>query len=75
MFDEGKFYFTNDPALTALAPYSTLAHWRSEGRGPAFIKVGMKVAYSGPDLNRWIESRTVRPVDDKNKGGQGRDDG
>ena len=61
MFDENRLYFTDDPALKALAPYSTLAHWRSEGRGPAFIKVGWRVAYRGADLNDWLASRTVQP--------------
>ena len=61
MFDENKLYLTNDPALKALAPYSTLAHWRSEGRGPAYIKIGPRVAYHGAELNAWLESRTVRP--------------
>ena len=28
MFDDDKFYFTSDPALLALVPYSTMAHWR-----------------------------------------------
>ena len=50
-----------NPALKALGPYSTLAHWRSEGRGPKFIKLGAKVAYRGSDLNEWLQSRTVEP--------------
>ena len=33
MFDPEKLYLTSDPDLLALAPYSTMAHWRSEGRG------------------------------------------
>ena len=61
MFQDDKLYLTNDPALKALGPYSTLAHWRSEGRGPAFIKLGAKVAYRGRDLNDWLASRTVEP--------------
>ena len=61
MFDENRLYFTSDPALLALAPYSTFAHWRSEGRGPAFIKIGWRVAYRGADLNDWLALRTVRP--------------
>ena len=64
MFDESKLYLIDDPALKPLGTYSTLAHWRSEGRGPAFVKLGARVAYAGKDLNRWISSRTVRPVDD-----------
>ena len=62
MFDDGKLYFTNDPALKALAPYSTMAHWRCEGRGPAFIKIGLRVAYSGRDLNAWLNRQRVEPV-------------
>ncbi len=61
MFDEAKLYLTSDPALKAIGPYSTLAHWRSEGRGPRFIKLGSKVAYRGSDLNSWLAERTVEP--------------
>ena len=62
MFDSDKLYFTDSPELKALAPYSTLAHWRSEGRGPAYIKIGSRVAYRGTDLTRWLLARTVVPV-------------
>ena len=62
MFDADRLYFNGDTELAALSPYSTLAHWRSEGRGPAFIKVGWRVAYRGADLNDWLASRTVQPV-------------
>ena len=61
MFEDDKLYLTNDPALRVIAPYSTMAHWRSEGRGPAFIKLGQRVAYSGKALNEWLVSRTVHP--------------
>ena len=62
MFDEKKLYFARDPAVLALAPYSTWAHWRSEGRGPEYLKIGSRVAYSGAALNQWLASRTVRPA-------------
>ncbi len=61
MFKEDKLYLANDPALRVIGPYSTLAHWRCEGKGPAFIKLGSKVAYSGEDLNAWLKSRKVVP--------------
>ena len=61
MFDESALYYTNDPALLKLAQYSTWAHWRSEGRGPAYVKLGSRVAYSGAALNDWLRSRTVQP--------------
>ena len=61
MFDETRLYPASDPALTAIAPYSTMAHWRCEGRGPAYIKVGPRIMYSGGDLNRWLEKQRVEP--------------
>ena len=63
MFDDNKLYLTDDPALRVLGPYSTLAHWRSEGRGPAYVKIGSRVAYSGRALNEWLAARTVQPKD------------
>ena len=62
MFADDKLYLTTDAALREIAPASTMAHWRSDGRGPAYIKIGPKVAYRGRDLNDWIEAQTVRPT-------------
>ena len=62
MFQDGTLYPTTDPALLALATAQTLAHWRSQGRGPPYIKSGARVLYWGRDLNAWLESRTVRPT-------------
>ena len=63
MFDPDKLYLTNDPALRALGSPSTLAHWRSEDRGPSYIKIGSRVAYSGRALNDWLAARTIQPAD------------
>ena len=62
MFDDTKIYLADDPALKVFGTYSTLSHWRSEGRGPAFIKLGHNVGYSGKALNDWLLARTVVPV-------------
>ena len=62
MFADDKLYLTTDDALREIAPASTMAHWRSEGRGPPYIKIGPKVAYRGGDLNAWLEAQTVRPA-------------
>ncbi len=61
MFEDDKLYLTDDPALRVLGPYSTLAHWRSEGWGPAYVKIGSRVAYAGRDLNAWLDERRVEP--------------
>ena len=62
MFDNGTLYPAGDPALKILGSPQTLANWRCEGRGPAFIKLGGRVAYRGDDLNRWIEGQRVDPA-------------
>ena len=61
MFDPDRLYPNTDKALDVIAPASTRNHWRSEGRGPAFIKLGQRVAYSGRDLNAWLTERRVEP--------------
>ena len=63
MFDETRLYLTGDPALRAIAPASTMAHWRCENRGPAYIRLGQKIGYSGRDLNAWLEQRRVPTAD------------
>ena len=63
MFDDDTLYLAGDPALLVLGRPSTLAHWRSEGRGPCYVKLGSRVAYRGRDLNEWLGSQTVRPTD------------
>ena len=62
MFNPDKLYLTSDPALLALGRPSTLAHWRSEGSGPAFIRLGSRIGYAGAALNEWLTTRTVRPT-------------
>ena len=61
MFDADKLYRANDPSLNEVVPYKTLALWRLENRGPAFIKFGARIFYRGSDLNDWLEEHTVRP--------------
>ena len=68
MFDDDKLYLTSDPALLVLGRPMTLAHWRSEGRGPAYVKLGARVGYRGSDLNRFIEANTIRPKDGQQAG-------
>jgi len=36
----------------------TLERWRSTGQGPAFVKVGHKVAYRRRDYRAWLDART-----------------
>ncbi len=34
--------------------YFTLARWRSEGKGPAFVRVGRQIRYREGDLIAWL---------------------
>ena len=63
MFDPNKLYLNSDKALDAIAGIHTRNHWRVVGAGPAYIKLGQRVAYSGADLNDWLRARRVATVD------------
>jgi len=39
----------------------SLANWRSQGRGPRYIKTGGRVRYRTADLERWLDRRAVDP--------------
>lgn len=62
MFDPDKLFTPDDPLMRQIGPTGTLANWRSQGKGPAFVRLGKRVAYRGRDLNDWIEAQTVRPT-------------
>ena len=34
---------------------NTLNKWRTQGRGPSFVKLGRAVCYRGADLDAWLE--------------------
>ena len=43
---------------------STLAKWRLDGSGPAFVKVGSRVAYDASMIEAWLASRVRRSTSD-----------
>jgi excisionase family DNA binding protein len=45
-------------------PESTLAHWRSERRGPVYVKLeGRLIRYRKNDLEKYIGERSVEPLE------------
>jgi len=46
-------------------PTGTLANWRYQGRGPAFVRIGRHVRYRAEDIARWIEGSVNYADDDK----------
>ena len=62
MFDPETLYTADELAEIKIAPTGTLANWRSQGKGPPYVKMPRRIVYRGRDLNEWIERQTVRPT-------------
>ena len=58
-FEAGKLYDTAAVQEAIGLTYSALAKWRHFGRGPAYVKIGSRIAYRGEDLNAWLERQRV----------------
>lgn len=49
----------HDAARVLGVARQTLARWRCEGQGPAFVKLGARlVGYRRTDLDAWLASRS-----------------
>lgn len=46
---------------------NTLEHWRSQGRGPDFVRVGRSVRYTRAAVDRWMEQETSRNGQDSSR--------
>jgi hypothetical protein len=42
-------------------PLKTLAVWRSQGKGPRYVRVGKHVRYDPRDVEAWIRAQTRDP--------------
>ena len=62
MFKPDRLYLTDDLELLAIWKASTLANWRYERRGPAYMKVGKRVYYRGDDLNAFLLKHRIDPA-------------
>lgn len=47
---------TSDAAPVAGVAAKTLENWRSDGKGPRFIKAGRKVLYDPADIAVWKDA-------------------
>ena len=69
-YQGAKGYAVNDDNLLdsaaaarflGLRSPGTLANWRSQGRGPAFVKVGSSIRYLQGDLTSWVRANRMSP--------------
>ena len=56
-------YFDSEAAGKHLGiPKQTLHNWRSQGKGPRYLKIGRHVRYRVSDLDAWAAKQVVRTV-------------
>lgn len=53
-------YTTPQAASYLQLATSTLEHWRLEGRGPAFVRIGKQVRYRPQDIEAFLNQQLVR---------------
>lgn len=51
---------TTEIAQVLGIPEHTLEIWRSQGKGPKYLKVGRHVRYRWSDVNDWLATREVQ---------------
>ncbi|WP_323765502.1 helix-turn-helix domain-containing protein [Marinovum sp.] len=61
IFDQDRIFFPEDLELRVLGSVEKLAQWRHRNRGPAFIRIGRRIAYHGSDLNAYLNAQRVDP--------------
>lgn len=57
-----KLLTPDETAELLNTPIANLSAWRYNGTGPAFIRVGRQIRYRPDDLEAWLESRRVDPM-------------
>jgi len=60
-FQPDEYYSPDDVSDKGFAAKQTLAKWRHEKKGPAYIKSGSRVLYGGKDLIDWLKAQRVEP--------------
>ena len=56
---EDRLLWPEEVAEMLGVPVGTLANWRYQGRGPAFVKVGRHVRYRRRDVVAWIGQHVI----------------
>jgi predicted DNA-binding transcriptional regulator AlpA len=57
---EDEFLTERDLTAELRMKPQSLAMWRTQGRGPAYVKLGQLVRYRRSDVEIWLKSRVVR---------------
>jgi hypothetical protein len=57
-----EFQTTEQAAATLRLKPKTLHNWRSQGRGPTFVKLGSRVFYPTHDLEAYVAANRHEPA-------------
>ena len=58
-----KRFFSNNEAAEYIGTHpTTMPTWRNRGKGPAFIRLGRKIAYALEDLDAWLAANRTEPA-------------
>jgi excisionase family DNA binding protein len=57
----GRLATTTEVADYLQIPPHTLDQWRSQGKGPHYMKVGRHVRYRWTDVDAWLRKQTIVP--------------
>lgn len=61
IFDKDRVFFPEDSEMRVLGSVEKLAQWRHRNRGPAFMRIGRRIAYHGTDLNAYLNAQRTDP--------------
>jgi predicted DNA-binding transcriptional regulator AlpA len=58
--DPGELLTEEQLALKGSFSRRTLQGWRTQGKGPRFVKLGRLVRYRAADVHEWLEANAAR---------------
>jgi predicted DNA-binding transcriptional regulator AlpA len=61
MADQSQLLTTAEAGAYLRMAAHTLTRWRSQGKGPSFVRVGGSVFYRVAELDAYIESSVTAP--------------
>jgi hypothetical protein len=64
----GNLLDTNSASAMLGCTPAALVKFRTERRGPAYVKVGRLIRYRGLELVRWIQAQRVSPDQARRRG-------
>jgi predicted DNA-binding transcriptional regulator AlpA len=65
MHDDDSLYTPRETANKLNSNERTLERWRTQGTGPAYVKIGRRVAYTHSAIREFIQQHTRRHTAEK----------